>query len=164
MSEVKDRAEVEFFVTPGYGEMLRAERHYSQAVRIGDRVEISGQGGWDDALNFPESLTAEIERAFSLSSRAERLPPADRVDVGIVVAIKTIAMPALAYALARWGFGATDAQVLLVTVIAALPSAQNINTYAAVYRRNESLARDATLLSTAVSIPVIAAVVGLLGG
>ncbi|OFJ52938.1 AEC family transporter [Mycolicibacterium grossiae] len=108
--------------------------------------------------------TVLLAFGISLSSRAERLPSADRVDVGIVVAIKTIAMPALAYALARWGFGATDAQVLLVTVIAALPSAQNINTYAAVYRRNESLARDATLLSTAVSIPVIAAVVGLLGG
>lgn len=55
---------IEFFVTPGYGEMLRETRHYSQAVRIGDRVEISGQGGWDDDLNFPESLEREIARAF----------------------------------------------------------------------------------------------------
>lgn len=55
---------VEFFVTPGYGDMFRDTRHYSQAVRIGDRVEISGQGGWDDELNFPESLTDEITRAF----------------------------------------------------------------------------------------------------
>ncbi len=43
---------------------MRAERHYSQAVRIGNRVEISGQGGWDDDLNFPESLEAEIVQAF----------------------------------------------------------------------------------------------------
>lgn len=57
-------AEIEFFVTPGVGEKMRAERHYSQAVRIGDRVEISGQGGWDDELNFPESLEAEIVQAF----------------------------------------------------------------------------------------------------
>lgn len=81
MSEVKDRAEVEFFVTPGYGEMLRAERHYSQAVRIGDRVEISGQGGWDDALNFPESLTAEIERAFENVSRTLESAGASWADV-----------------------------------------------------------------------------------
>ena len=57
-------SDVEFFVTPGYGEMLRETRNYSQAVRIGNRVEISGQGGWDDDLNFPESLKEEIVRAF----------------------------------------------------------------------------------------------------
>jgi enamine deaminase RidA (YjgF/YER057c/UK114 family) len=55
---------VEFFVTPGIGETMREQRHYSQAVRIGNRVEISGQGGWDDDLNFPESLQDEIIRAF----------------------------------------------------------------------------------------------------
>jgi len=37
---------------------------YSQAVRIGDRVETSGQGGWDDAQTFPASLADEIARAF----------------------------------------------------------------------------------------------------
>ena len=57
-------SEVEFFVTPGYGEKFRESLHYSQAVRIGNRVEISGQGGWDDDLNFPDSLEEEIARAF----------------------------------------------------------------------------------------------------
>lgn len=33
----------EFFLTPGYGETLRKDVHYSQAVRIGDRVET---GTW----------------------------------------------------------------------------------------------------------------------
>lgn len=56
--------DVEFFVTPGYGEMFREELRYSQTVRIGNRIEISGQGGWDDDLNFPESLEDEIVRAF----------------------------------------------------------------------------------------------------
>jgi|GEM_PF-194429 len=54
----------EFFATPGYGERMLEARHYSQAVRIGDRVETSGQGGWDDDLTFPESLEDEIVRAF----------------------------------------------------------------------------------------------------
>lgn len=57
-------SEVEFFVTAGVGEKMREERHYSQAVRIGNRVEISGQGGWDDELNFPDSLEDEIVTAF----------------------------------------------------------------------------------------------------
>ena len=54
----------QFFVTPGYGDTLVRNLHYSQAVRVGDRVEISGQGGWDDDFNFPESLELEIIRAF----------------------------------------------------------------------------------------------------
>jgi enamine deaminase RidA (YjgF/YER057c/UK114 family) len=33
--------------------------HYSQAVKIGDRLEISGQGGWNDDWEFPESITAK---------------------------------------------------------------------------------------------------------
>jgi enamine deaminase RidA (YjgF/YER057c/UK114 family) len=53
-----------FFVTPGYGERLREALHYSQAVRIGNRVETSGQGGWDDNLQIPESLETEIVQAF----------------------------------------------------------------------------------------------------
>ncbi|GAB1579951.1 RidA family protein [Bordetella petrii] len=54
----------EFFLTPGYGQRLRDQLHYSQAVKIGNRVEISGQGGWNDELQIPESLEEEIEQAF----------------------------------------------------------------------------------------------------
>ncbi|KXK62443.1 hypothetical protein AWW66_08340 [Micromonospora rosaria] len=56
--------EPQFFATPGYGPWMLENRHYQQAVRIGDRVDISGQGGWDDQLTFPESLEEEIVRAF----------------------------------------------------------------------------------------------------
>lgn len=45
-----------FFITPGYGTRLHDALHYSQAMRIGDRVEISGQGGWNDDLVIPESI------------------------------------------------------------------------------------------------------------
>lgn len=54
----------EFFITPGYGPGLREQLHYSQAVKIGDRVEISGQGGWNDEFEFPSSLEDEIAQAF----------------------------------------------------------------------------------------------------
>jgi enamine deaminase RidA (YjgF/YER057c/UK114 family) len=46
----------EFFVTSGYGERMLNRLHDSQAVKIGDRVETSGQGGWNDNLQIPESL------------------------------------------------------------------------------------------------------------
>jgi len=36
----------------------------SQAVKVGDRLEISGQGGWNDDWEFPESIKDEIAQAF----------------------------------------------------------------------------------------------------
>lgn len=57
-------SEVELSITPGYGEKLYKLLHYSQALRVGNRVEISGQGGWDDDITFPDSLEEEIVRAF----------------------------------------------------------------------------------------------------
>ncbi|MDG9673719.1 Rid family hydrolase [Micromonospora sp. DH14] len=59
----------EFFATPGYGDTQLANLHYSQAVRIDNRVEISGQGGWDDNFAFPEALEDEIVRAFDNVAR-----------------------------------------------------------------------------------------------
>ncbi|GAA3880624.1 Rid family hydrolase [Streptomyces sedi] len=55
---------VTFGVTPGFGEKLHEALGYSGAVRVGDRVEISGQGGVDDDLVVPEALEDEIVLAF----------------------------------------------------------------------------------------------------
>ena len=54
----------EFFVIPGYPDRQLRLFHYSQAVKIGSRLEISGQGGWNDNWEFPESITDEIAQAF----------------------------------------------------------------------------------------------------
>ena len=54
----------EFFHTPGYGERQLSMFHHSQAVKIGNRVETSGQGGWNDDWQFPEALADEIAQAF----------------------------------------------------------------------------------------------------
>ncbi len=54
----------EFFDTPGYGEIARTRYLYSQALRIGDRIEISGQGGWDaDFTLSTTSVEGEIVKA-----------------------------------------------------------------------------------------------------
>lgn len=37
---------------------------HSQAVKIGDRLELAGQGGWNDAREFPGSIAEEINQAF----------------------------------------------------------------------------------------------------
>ena len=54
----------EFVITPGYGDRQRKLYHDSQAVKVGDRVETSGQGGWNDDWQFPESVVDEIAEAF----------------------------------------------------------------------------------------------------
>jgi enamine deaminase RidA (YjgF/YER057c/UK114 family) len=46
-----------FIVAPGAGETFRENLHFSSAVKIGNRVETSGQGGWNDALEIPDALT-----------------------------------------------------------------------------------------------------------
>jgi enamine deaminase RidA (YjgF/YER057c/UK114 family) len=54
----------EFVDTPGYGAIARTRNLYSQALRIGDRVEISGQGGWDSDFTLSAtSLEDEIVKA-----------------------------------------------------------------------------------------------------
>ena len=54
----------EFFVTPGFGERQLRMYRYSQAVKSANRIETSGQGGWDDDWHFPEALADEITQAF----------------------------------------------------------------------------------------------------
>ena len=65
--------------------------------------------------------------------------------------------PAIAFALGAWVFGLSTADLLAVTVIAALPTAQNIYLIAGRYHVRTLLARDAIFISTIASIPVIVA-------
>ena len=54
----------EFIVVPGFGETFRDNLHFSNAVKIGSRVETSGQGGWNNDLEIPEAIDEEIAAAF----------------------------------------------------------------------------------------------------
>ena len=80
----------QFFVTPGYGDMMRERLHYQQAVRVGDVVHVSGQGGWDDEIRFPEDLGEEIVRAFDNVERTLALAGATWRDV---VAVDSFHVP-----------------------------------------------------------------------
>lgn len=82
-----------FFATPGYGDTQLAAMHDDQAVRIGDRVETSGQGGWDDDGNFPDDLEDEIVRAFDNVERTLAEAGATWRDV---IAVNSYHLPAAA--------------------------------------------------------------------
>ncbi|WBQ03466.1 Rid family hydrolase [Kribbella sp. CA-293567] len=55
---------VTFGVATGFGEKLHEALGYSGAVRVDDRVEISGQAGVNDDLVVPDALKDEIVLAF----------------------------------------------------------------------------------------------------
>ncbi|WP_423464138.1 Rid family hydrolase [Promicromonospora sp. MS192] len=71
----------QFFTVPGYGDRMLERMRYHQAVRVGNRVEISGQGGWDDDLTFPDDLEEEIVRAFDNVGRVLQAAGASWSDV-----------------------------------------------------------------------------------
>ncbi|MCK0439701.1 AEC family transporter [Gordonia alkaliphila] len=85
-----------------------------------------------------------------------------RRDTALAAAGKMAVMPALAYVLARWGFGMTGPALFAQVVIAALPTAQNVLVYATRYGRGEILARDSALVTTLLSIPIIALLAAVL--
>ncbi|KXX77958.1 RutC family protein in vnfA 5'region [Madurella mycetomatis] len=64
---------LKYFNSPGFGVVLSDQFRYSQAVRVGDRIECSGQGGWDPATGqIPSDIAAEMEQAFANVDRCLR--------------------------------------------------------------------------------------------
>ena len=84
-------------------------------------------------------------------------------DVLIAVALKNLAQPIISGLLAYYVFGLTGPALLALVVLGALPTAQNVLTYALRFRTNEVLARDVGVVSTIVSLPVLVVVTLLLG-
>ncbi|WP_278236829.1 AEC family transporter [Isoptericola sp. AK164] len=94
--------------------------------------------------------------AFGMSLHGSRPLRGEEGRAPVVVAtvLKALVMPAVAFAVARFGFGLDDAAVATAVTLAALPTAQNIYNYAARFRRGEVLARDTVLMTTLAS-PVV---------
>lgn len=60
------------------GTELKSEAfHYSQAVKVGNLVKISGQGGWDSEGNMAPSAAKQVQLALENAERA--LKAADRM-------------------------------------------------------------------------------------
>jgi predicted permease len=94
--------------------------------------------------------------AYGLSLHGQRVlgPGPDRFGALVAAALKTLAMPAIAFLLAL-AVGLDRHATYAVTVLAALPTAQNIFVYAQRFQTGLTLVRDAILLSTAACVPVL---------
>ena len=139
------------------------------ASAIGTALALTGVG-LPRAVHQPLELLADLAiptvlLAFGIAlvSQSGGGDRRNRVDLWLAIVCKVLIMPAAAYLMARWAFGLSPEQTAVATVLAALPAAQNLNTYAAVFERGESLARSATLITTLASVPVIAVIAYLLG-
>ena len=60
-------------------------------------------------------------------------------------------------------FGLDDHDVLVITVLAALPTAQNVFNYAQRFDVGETIARDTVFLTTLGCVPVLLLITVLLG-
>lgn len=78
-----------------------------------------------------------------------------RRDVLLASTLKLLVMPVVAWAAAKFLFGLTPHEVLIVVVLAALPTAQNVFNYSQRYDIAEPLSRDTVFITTIGCVPVL---------
>jgi malonate transporter len=103
--------------------------------------------------------------AYGLSLHGQRMfePGTGLRDVLLASTLKLAAMPVVAWAVGAFAFGLEGRELYAVTVLAALPTAQNVFVFAQRYETAEVMARDTVFLTTVGSVPVLFAVSLLLG-
>lgn len=113
---------------------------------IGQPVSILG------AASVPLALLV-----FGMSLHGARVlgEGGHRADVLLASVGKNLLHPLISLALGAWVFGMSGQMLHAVVVLGALPTAQNVYTYAVKFRVAEDHARDAGVVSTLVSVPVV---------
>jgi hypothetical protein len=101
--------------------------------------------------------------AFGMSLHGQRplSVGSSRRDIILASVLKIAVMPTVAW-LAGTLLGLDRYQLFAVTVLAALPSAQNVFNYAQRYGRGVILARDVVLITTIASLPALVLIAALL--
>lgn len=153
---------------PTVGRSLR--RMFSNPITLGAMAGLA-VAAFD--IHLPRVVAAPIDLlgamavpamlvAFGISLRRGRRPATGRSagHVWTIVGLKTVLMPTLALGVGLT-LGLRGEALFAVVVTAALPTAQNIFTYAVRYRREVDLARDTIFVSTFVSVPVILSIAAL---
>ncbi len=103
--------------------------------------------------------------SYGISLHGQRVLGASgrRRDVVLASSLKLFAMPVIAWALAEFAFGLSPHDVLIVTVLAALPTAQNVFNYSQRFGVGEVISRDTIFLTTIGCGPILIAITLLLG-
>lgn len=103
--------------------------------------------------------------AFGISLKGQKPLQAGTGRKSVLVATfaKSFLLPVTVYSLGRWVFQLNDDALFAATVLAGLPTAQNMFQYALRYDTGEILARDVIFLTTALTLPVTLISAMLLG-
>ena len=103
--------------------------------------------------------------AYGLSLHGQRMfePGTGLRDVLLASMLKLLVMPVVAWAVGAFVFGLDGVDLFAVTVLAALPTAQNVFNFAQRYETAELVARDTVFLTTVGSVPVLLVLSLLLG-
>lgn len=80
----------------------------------------------------------------------------------LALSLKTVLQPVIAFLIGRLLFDFDDTTLFAVTVMAALPTAQHVYVFAVRYGRKLDFSRDAVLISTIASAPVLVILAALL--
>jgi malonate transporter and related proteins len=122
-------------------------------------VAVSAPLGLLGGMAVPSMLIA-----YGISLRLGPRPGAGEPpgQIAAIVALKLILQPLAAYLIGAYLVGLEGHALLAVTVIAALPTAQNVFTFAMRYGRGVILARDVIFVATVLSVPVIIGITWLL--
>jgi predicted permease len=162
--------------TPGISErrllLIRLSRPFRNPLAVGSLIGLAlALTGikLPVIINAPLTLVGGLAvpsmlLAFGVSLRLGPRPGAGEppIQIGTLVTIKLIVQPIAAYLIGAYAVGLTGHNLLAVTVIAALPTAQNVFTIAMRYDRGVILARDTIFVATLLSVPVILIITWLL--
>ena len=120
-------------------------------------------------INAPLTLVGGIAvpamlLAYGISLRLGPRPGSGEppMQIATLVSIKLVVQPIAAYLIGAYALGLVGRDLLAVTVIAALPTAQNVFTFAMRYDRGVILARDMIFVATLLSVPAILIITWLL--
>ncbi|MDT0267210.1 AEC family transporter [Streptomyces sp. DSM 44915] len=154
------------------GTWRRLSTPFRNPIVLGSLAGVAVAGsGWSPpaALLEPVVLLGNMAvpavlLAFGISLYGSELPARgpERGQVLLAVLLKAAVAPLLAWLLTLAVGLDQDAQ-LVVVVTVALPTAQNVFTYASHYEVGTRLARESVLLSTALAVPALVVIAALLG-
>ncbi|HET9649166.1 MAG TPA: AEC family transporter [Microlunatus sp.] len=152
--------------------MIRLSRPFRNPLAIGSLIGLAlAVTGLKlpVAINAPLTLVGGMAvpsmlLAYGISLRLGPRPGAGEppIQVASLVVLKLLLQPVAAYLIGAYLVGLSGHDLLAVTVIAALPTAQNVFTFAMRYDRGVLLARDAIFAATLLSVPVILLITWLL--
>lgn len=119
----------------------------------------------DPAQLIADAAVPVLLISYGMSLHGQRVLGArgHRRDVILASGLKLAVMPAIAWFVAEVVFGLSSSEVLIVTVLAALPTAQNVFNYSQRYDVGEPISRDTVFVTTIGCLPVLVLIMALLG-